>query len=71
MPVADSALPDSSSPSNSFSIFMNWNMQKELEQCATEVQEAYDDCPVMRINLQLNACRKILDAQMEIVENAR
>ena len=59
---------------------MNWNMQKDLEECALEVQSI---CPATtdyaitleeenaRINLQLRACRKILDAQMQFLEEAR
>jgi hypothetical protein len=50
---------------------VNWNMQNELEACALEVQEANDNCPAFRLNVQLNACRKILDAQMDFLEQER
>ena len=44
----------------------NWNMQKDLEATGLEVQSSCDET-----ELQLRACRKILDAQMQFLENER
>ena len=45
---------------------INWEMKRDLEACALEAQSSCDET-----NLQLLACRKILDAQMQFLEQER